>query len=100
MKMSLTVPRRSFALTAVFGLLFALLMPMAQAQSAPRAPTAPVSAEMKLSAAQKSAFSDYKKFDPKEKPISWNEANARVEALDGHMGHVRGAPKPKAETKK
>ncbi len=47
----------------------------------------------------KSAFVGYQKFTAKEKLTDWRAANARVQALDGHMGHVRGAPKSKPELK-
>jgi hypothetical protein len=40
-----------------------------------------------------SAFAGYRMFSEKNPLINWRGANDFVEKLDGHMGHVRGAPR-------
>ena len=43
--------------------------------------------------ASASPFDGYRKFSEKNPPADWRGANMLVEKLDGHMGHVRGAPR-------
>jgi hypothetical protein len=44
-------------------------------------------------AAQPSAFAGYKMFSEKNPLLDWRGANDFVGVLEGHMGHVRGAPR-------
>jgi hypothetical protein len=58
--------------------------PPPQPMQKPEAPSMP---------APTSAFAGYKMFSEKNPLINWRGANDFVEKLDGHMGHVRGAPR-------
>jgi hypothetical protein len=44
-------------------------------------------------ASQPSAFAGYKMFSEKNPLLDWRGANDFVGVLEGHMGHVRGAPR-------
>ena len=43
--------------------------------------------------ASASPFEGYRKYSEKNPPTDWRGTNTLVEKLDGHMGHVRGAPR-------
>jgi hypothetical protein len=44
-------------------------------------------------ASQPSAFAGYRMFSEKNPLLDWRGANDFVGVLEGHMGHVRGAPR-------
>jgi hypothetical protein len=65
----------------------------AQAHSQTPPPHSMQKPEASSMPAPTSAFSGYRMFSKKNPLINWRGANDFVEKLDGHMGHVRGAPR-------